>query len=388
MAWRKTDVEAERKSLVQDWLKGRYTVVQLARMYGVSERVAHKALRRFREGGYPALQDRSRARHTQVCTASEIVNALVESRRSHPHWGPRKLRSHLATERPEVEWPAVSTVGSILVRHGLVVERRRRRARAGHSGPCVDATAPNVSWSMDFKGQFRLGDGSLCYPFTVTDNASRYILRCTALDGTSLQGAWRELRRCFRENGLPSSIRSDNGSPFGASSLTGLSTMKVRLLKLGITPDLIQPGRPQQNGRHERMHRTLKAETASPPAAAKNAQQRRFNAFMDEFNNQRPHEALGDRTPASVHERSVREMPSQIPNAEYDEGVTTRSVRTNGCFKWGSVEFFLAAPLAGERVAFDPLDEDIYMIRFTTVPIAVFDAAEGKLHPAGTTIKG
>ena len=137
MAWRKTDVEAERKSLVQDWLKGRYTVVQLARMYGVSERVAHKALKRFREGGYPALQDRSRARHTQVCTASEIVNALVESRRSHPHWGPRKLRSHLATERPEVEWPAVSTVGSILVRHGLVVERRRRRARAQRAGDAL-----------------------------------------------------------------------------------------------------------------------------------------------------------------------------------------------------------------------------------------------------------
>lgn len=387
MTWRKTDVNEQRKQLVKDWLAGSHTVVQLARMYGVSERVAHKTLRRFREGGFEGLRDRSRARHTQVCTSSEIVDALVACRRRHPTYGPRKLRRILKTAQPDVEWPAKSTIGSVLGRHGLIGPPRRRRWTAGHGPPCVEATMPNESWSMDFKGQFRLGDGTLCYPFTVTDNASRFILRCKALDGVAFDETWAELVRCFRDHGLPRSIRSDNGPPFGAANLTGLSSMNIRLMRLGITPDLIEPGKPQQNGRHERMHRTLKHETANPPAATKAAQQRRFNRFIETFNNERPHEALDDLTPASVHERSPRELPSRVPVLEYDDGVITRSVRQNGCFKWDAKEYFLSAPLAGERIAFELVEDEIYLIRFMTRPIAVFDKREGKIHPAGTTAK-
>lgn len=387
MSWRVTDVEAERRNLVKAWLSRRYTVVELAQAYGISERVAHKTLRRFREGGWEALADRSRARLNQTCTPADIATALIEARRKNPTWGPRKLRNALRGKQPDVAWPAISTVGSILKRHGLVEDRRRRRARAVPSAPCVEATAPNVSWSMDFKGHFRLGTGDWCYPLTVTDNASRFILKCKALDGPFLKGTWRELVNCFHEHGLPMSIRSDNGSPFGGHGLTRTSTIMVRLIKLGVTPDYIQPGKPQQNARHERMHRTLKHETASPPAATKAAQQRRFNSFVAKFNNERPHEALNDETPSSVHRRSAREMPSRLPDAEYDEGTITRSVRQNGAFKWDAEEFYLAEPLIGERVAFDPIDDGIYLVRFLTYPLAVFDARTRKLHPAGTTPK-
>jgi putative transposase len=344
MTWRVTDVEEERRRLVKAWAKRKYSVVQLAQMFGVSERVAHKTLRRFREGGWEALKERSRARHTQASTPPKVVAAIVDAKRRMSDWGPRKLRNVLMAEQPTVSWPATSTFGSILKKHGLVQPRRGRRQRATHGPPCVEATAPNVSWSMDYKGQFRLGDGSWCYPFTVTDNASRYILCCEALDGTELEATWRQLLRCFRNYGLPTSIRSDNGSPFGAASLTGLTTMKVRLLKLGIMPDLIVPGNPQQNGRHERMHRTLKLEATSPPSSTKAAQQRRFNDFVERFNTKRPHEALGGRTPAEAYRPSARELPRKPPRVEYDEGTLTRRVRQNGCIKWESEEIFLAGP--------------------------------------------
>lgn len=386
MGWRSTDVKVERRRFVDAWLKGGSSVAGLARAFGISERVAHKTLRRFKEEGPAGLIDRSRARLAQQRVAPEMATLVIEARRRHPDWGPRKLRDWLHNKQPSLALPAASTMGSLLKRHGLVADlQRRRRERLMPTHPCVEANAPNDSWSMDYKGQFRTRDGRWCYPFTVTDNASRLILACKALDGPTLDDTWRELARVFRKHGLPHSIRSDNGSPFASHGLARISVMMVRLLRLGVLPDFIAPGQPQQNGRHERMHRTLKQATASPPAGNKAAQQRRFNAFVDEFNNERPHEALDGKAPRSVHVSSPRQMPGKLPKAEYDDGVVVRSVRQNGCFKWGSREVFLAEPLAGERVAFATLDDDIHLISFTTYPVAIFDALKGTVHAAGTT---
>jgi transposase InsO family protein len=369
---------------VKQWLTQKYTVVDLAAAYGVSERVAHKAIARFKEEGFDGLRDRSRARHTQDCTPLDVTAALVDARREHPTWGPKKLRALLVNWRPTVDWPAPSTIGTILSKYGLVAERRRRRARAVPTRPCVGAVNCNDSWSMDYKGQFRTTDGKPCYPFTVTDNVSRYILCCSGLRRPTLKETWAELVTCFRENGLPVAIRSDNGTPFAGTGLTRLSTLSVRLIRLGIIPDFIAPASPQQNGRHERMHRTLKQETAAPPAGNLSAQQRRFNRFVEEFNQIRPHEALDDDVPATVHTRSEREMPELLPSVEYDEGTITRVIRRDGCFSWDREHVFLSETLAHQHVAFDQLDDTRFIVRFSFHAVAIFDALTKTLHPAGT----
>jgi len=384
MPWSTQDVEGERKLLIKAWLTQRHSVVELARHFGVSERVAHVTIKQFKEGGWEGLKRRSRARFTQSSsTDSAIVEKLVEQRRSRPTWGPRKIRDRLLRAEPATAWPAASTIGEILKREGLVSPRHRRRRRIDPTSPSIQANAPNASWSMDHKGHFAVGDGARCFPFTVTDNFSRMILCCDVATSTSLEPVWSSLSTTFRERGLPDSIRSDNGSPFAGSGLTRLSTLSVRLIRLGITPEFITPGKPQQNGRHERMHRTLKQETASPPATTLKAQQRRFDSFVEDFNTVRPHEALQGRVPADLHVDSKREMPSKLPKIEYDDGVITRAVNAGGCFKWASRFVFLAEPLVGERVAFDPLDEGIYLVRFGPRPIAVFDEVIWRLHPSG-----
>lgn len=381
MPWKSTDAVEQRRLFVDACLKSRESIAAVARQFGISERVAHKFLRRFREEGPDGLLDRSRARHTQRFAAPDIEALVVEARHRFG-WGPRKLRAYLAPRYPKLAWPAVSTIAAILDRHGLIVPRRRRRQRRERvAAPCVKATGPNRSWSIDFKGQFCTADGVMVYPLTVTDNFSRMILCCHALPSTKMEPMWERLLLCFREYGLPDSIRSDNGSPFGASNLVGLSSLAVRLLRLGIFPDFIAPASPQQNGRHERMHRTLKAETARPPAASMKAQQRRFLGFVKVFNEERPHEAIGDVPPASIHVRSKRELPARLPPAQYPDDIETRVVRRNGCFKWLSREVYISETLVGERIAFEQKYEDVYLVKFCEHEAAIFDVAKMKLRP-------
>ena len=383
MPWSTNDVEAERKLLIKAWLTQRYSVVELARKFGISERIAHLTIVQFKSDGLGGLKRKSRARLTQSSsTESALVERIVELRRHRPTWGPRKLRDLLRRTEPSIAWPASSTIGDILKREGLISPRHRRRRRSDPMWPSIQADAPNASWSMDHKGHFAVGGGR-CYPFTVTDNFSRMILCCDVATSAALGPVWSALRTTFRERGLPRSIRSDNGSPFAGNGLTRLSTLSVRLIRLGITPEFITPGKPQQNGRHERMHRTLKQETASPPAATLRAQQRRFDGFVADFNTVRPHEALQGQVPADVHVDSTQEMPSKLPKIEYDDGVITRAVNAGGCFKWASRFVFLAEPLVGERVAFDRIDDGIYTVRFGPRPIAVFDEVAGKVYAAG-----
>lgn len=301
MPFRTTDPLMERARLVAAHLDGQFSVSELADRFAVSRPTVYKWIARFRTGGAEALVDRSRARLTQHAkTSPEAERLLVEARRVHPTWGARKLLPYLAGRHDGVEWPAVSTAAAILAHHGLTKPRRKRRPPKHPGSTPLIAEVPNAVWTADYKGQFRMGDGELCYPLTVCDAHSRFILDCYALPSVEQYAAYRQFERLFREYGLPAAIRSDNGTPFATQALCGLSRLSVWWIKLDIDHDRIEPGQPQQNGAHERMHKTLKAETARPPERDMARQQARFDRWRAEFNDERPHEALGYATPASV----------------------------------------------------------------------------------------
>ena len=299
MPWQEESTMQLRRQFIQDVQSGATPFTELCRAYGISRKTGYKCLDRYEAGGLPGLADRSRRpQHSPRATPPELVRALLEARHHHPTWGPRKLLRLLRQELPDAPWPARSTIALHLHRAGLVVTPRRVR-RPGHPGrPQAPMDAPNAIWTVDFKGQFKLGDGQYCYPLTVADGYSRLLLRCQALTSTQGVESRPVFQRAFEEYGLPTRIRSDNGVPFATQALGRLSPLSVWWMRLGILPDLTEPASPQQNGRHERMHRTLKAECTRPPRATRRAQQRRFDTWRTEYNELRPHEALHDATPA------------------------------------------------------------------------------------------
>jgi putative transposase len=305
MPWTVTDPMLERAALVAAYNDGLYSVTELAERHGVSRKTAYKWLDRYQADGAEGLSDRSRTRRGQALrTPPEVEQLLVACRRKHPTWGPRKLVAYLAPRHRHLAMPSSSTAGAILKRHGLVEPRSRRR-RPAHPGRVpLDARRPNDVWCADFKGQFLLGDATYCYPLTVTDACSRFVLCCHGLDSVAQAGAIPVFDRLFRERGLPGAIRTDNGVPFATQAICGLSALNVWWIKLGIGHQRIEPGRPEQNGRHERMHRVLKAETTRPPGATMSEQQLRFNRFRDVFNQERPHEALNMATPSGSYTAS------------------------------------------------------------------------------------
>jgi len=260
--------------------------------------------------------------------------------------------------------PHRSTVCDILSRHGMVAKKRQRR-RIGHPGkPTSQILAPNDVWSADYKGQFRTGNGIYCYPLTVADGFSRYLLGCQGLDSTAVAQARPVFTRLFKEYGLPQRIRTDNGVPFATNTLARLSSLSAWWVRLGVLPELIEPGKPQQNGRHERMHRTLKAETTRPAAGSLAAQQRKFNAFREEFNNERPHEALDMQTPACLYQPSVREMPNKIPPLEYPDRFEVRYVSANGGIRWNRDWINVSIVCVGEYVGLEEIDDGIWNVYF------------------------
>ena len=313
MPWSQTSPMDQKTQFIADYLRKVLSVTELCDLYGISRKTGHKLIDRYVREGPAGLEDRSRKpRHSPNHTPEHIEQALLETRRRHPSWGAKKLLTLVHKAHPRWELPNRSTVCEILSRNGMVPKKPRRR-RIGHPGkPGSVILAPNDVWSADFKGQFKTGNGRYCYPLTVTDNFSRYLLSCQALNSTAVDEAKPVFTRLFKEYGLPKRIRTDNGVPFATTTLARLSRLSAWWVRLGVMPEFIEPGKPQQNGRHERMHLTLKAETTRPPAYSLAAQQRKFNVFVDEFNNERPHEALGQHTPASHYEPSPREMPSKI----------------------------------------------------------------------------
>jgi transposase InsO family protein len=371
MPWKASSVVDERWRFVRACLAGERTMKALCEVHGISRKTGYKWLESFKLEGRRGLVDRSRARKTQESAIAEaIADALVCQRLKRPTWGPRKIVAALADARPKTRWPAPSTVGEILKRKGLVAKRRRaQQPSPRYPLPLLQSKQPNDIWCADFKGEFGMGDGKRCYPLTISDHFSRFLLECKGLLSPSTEMVQPIFERAFREFGLPLAIRSDNGAPF--ASPAGLSRLSVWWVKLGIRPERIEPGNPQQNGRHERMHRTLKRE--APPAADLRAQQRTFDGFRHLYNHERPHEALGQKPPARLYLPSSRELPSRLPELEYPAHLDVRRINSCGSIGFNRRQFYVGTALAGERVGFEPIDNGIWRLHFSFLVLGHID---------------
>ena len=383
MPWKETCTMDQRMLFIVDYLSGRYTKKGLCRHYGISRPTGDKWIDRYRTHGREGLDDLSRrpGYHPDT-TAPEIVERIIETKLAHQSFGPKKVMDRLRALEPDEVWPADSTAGKILKRNHLVRERRQRRRVPPDPRALVHCNAPAQSWSADFKGDVPLANGKRCYPLTLTDNHSRFILQCRALSHPTTDAVKPWFEWVFREYGLPETLRTDNGPPFASVAAGGLSQLSKWWIRLGIRPERIRPAKPSENGRHERMHRSLKEAVMRPPARTLSAQQRRFDAFVKEFNWQRSHEALGRLTPASVHQPSPRPYPDRLPEVEYPSGVTVRRVRRTGEFKWRGRLIYLSTVLAKETIALVPCDNDRWEIRYSFHPLGVFDQHTQKIIPA------
>jgi putative transposase len=374
MPWSEMSPMDQRLRFIADAEKQLFTVTELCRRYGVSRRTGYKWLARYEEEGPFGLYERSR--RPQRCphrTHEGIVEAILETRQRHPRWGAKKLLKLVQRKHPRWTLPARSTVCDILLRHGMITKKRRPR-RPGHPGrPTTAMTVPNEIWTADFKGHFKTRDGRYCYPLTIADGFSRCLLACKGLLAPDLAGTRPVFVRVFREHGLPRIIRTDNGAPFATTAIARLSRLSVWWIRLGIYPELIEPGHPEQNPRHERMHRDLKSDTTRPPAANLRAQQRRFNDFREEYNKVRPHEALNQETPASFYDPSERAFPGHLPPIEYPDHFEVRRVSTNGGIRWNSAWVNVSHVLGGEHVALEEIDNGLWTVYFGPLEL-------GRLH--------
>jgi len=372
----------ERARFVLEHERGLCTMTELCEIYDIARETGYYWLRRYQRGGLEALRDQGRApeRHPNQ-TPERIEEGVLELRRAHMTWGPRKLKRVLEREAPHTVWPAASTMGAMLSREGLVIPRKKRRRAPPYTEPFALADAPNRVWCADFKGCFETHDGARIDPLTISDAYSRYLLRCQQVAKTNGEHVQAIFEAAFREYGLPEAIRTDNGPPFASRAIAGLSRLSVWWMKLGIVPERIAAGHPEQNGRHERMHRTLKQETASPPAENPRGQQRAFHQFRREYNEERPHEALGMQTPSAVYRPSPQPYPLRVPEPEYGSAMQVRRVDKRGVFSWKGEVVFISETLIGEPLGLLPEDERIYTVYFATSPLARFDSHRRTILP-------
>ncbi len=385
MPWTERTVMDDRLCFIAAHLCGSEPLSALCARYGISRKTGHKWLQRYADGGAAALVNRSRARHSQPLSIDPATAcAILELRERHPTWGPRKLLVRLALDQPDRVWPAASTAGDLLRREGVSHPRTRMAREPAARCPQIAPTAPNDSWAADFKGWFRTADGVRCEPFTVTDGCSRYLLACEAVARITAEVIQPILIRLFQTHGMPLALRTDNGSPFAHRlGLGGLSVLSVWLLSLDIWPDRIAPGRPDQNGRHERMHRTLGEDTARPPAATLAKQQARFDAWRQDFNTIRPHEALGQCCPASVYTASPRVFPERIRPWEYPADHHVCRVNRSGYIRWRDGGLYLSEALRGQIVALAQRDDGDWTIRFRGFDLATLGDAAGDIRRSG-----
>ena len=359
----------QRVAFIADWLRDEGTMTELAERYGISRKTAYKWVERYEKDPDHGLAERSRAPHTHGrAIAPELQRAIVTLRRAHPRWGPKKLRAILTAREPAGGWPAASTMGDLLRREGLSQSRRRVRYLVPVTQPLAAARAPNDVWCADFKGWFRTTDGTRCDPLTVTDARSRFVLCCRIVAPTA-QGVRPWFERTFRDYGLPDALRTDNGSPFASTGPGRLSQLAVWWLKLGIHLDRIDPGHPEQNGRHERFHLTLQQEATATPAATRSAQQRRFDRVRREFNHERPHEALGQQPPGRVYLASPRPYPARVEDPWYDATHQVRRVNANGQIKWKGERVFVSEALRRQVVGLAETERGDWTVRFMQVEL-------------------
>ncbi|HEX6272748.1 MAG TPA: IS481 family transposase [Polyangiaceae bacterium] len=368
----------ERVKFIAAMLEANESFTELCERFGISRKQGYKWKERYESGGVDALRDRSRAPKTHPHVVTEpLVELIVQARRKHPRWGPRKLLVILARQYPTMEFPVASTVGEILKKQGLIGPKRRRLRSSLYSQALGGYAHPNAIWCADFKGHFPVG-GERCNPLTISDGFSRYLLCCRSLKSTTFEPVRHAFESVFREYGLPDAIRTDNGPPFSSLAPGGLSRLAVWWIRLGIRHERIMPGRPDQNGRHERMHSTLKAETARPPRSSFKAQQRAFDSFRDEYNQVRPHEALGYDTPASRYRPSPKPFPNKPPELEYPSHFRVQRAQRNGVISVDGVQFYVSNCVDEEYIGLEPVDDGCWKVYFGTVALGMLDARRAK----------
>jgi transposase InsO family protein len=377
-----TSVEDERIKFIEDYESGHWSMTELCERYRISRPTGYKWRDRHTAEGRAGLVDRSRAPAQCPHRTSAALEALIVATRREFGWGAKKLLKVLRQRHPQHAWPARSTLNAILAREGLL-KKHRRRPHWRHPGAApLQTERPNQVWPADFKGQFRLGNGRYCYPLTVTDHFSRQLLVCHGLPTVATLGARPIFRTLFRAVGLPDAIRTDNGAPFASTGIHGLCALNVWWMQLGIAHQRITPASPQENGTHERMHRELKRETTRPPASSFRGQQRRFDAFRARYNDERPHEGIGDQTPASLWTASQRPFPEHIVPPEYAGHLEIRRVSTAGTFRLGSQQIFLSHALEGEDIALEEVDDGVWSIVYYRTLLGRFDERTARITGA------
>jgi transposase InsO family protein len=386
MPWNETHIMDQKLQMISDYISDNYGPTELSRIYGVSRKTIYKWVNRYAQDPDHGLADRCRAPHTRPHAVPEPVKqTIIETKLKYPHLGPKKVMLYLRRQSPNQYWPADSTAGVILASAGLVRSRRRKARVSPNTLPFASCNAANSVWSADYKGDFKLGNRNRCYPLTVSDNYSRYLLACQGLPNTRYEHAKAVFERLFYQYGLPQAIRTDNGSPFASTAFGGLSRLSAWWVRLGIRPERIEKGKPNQNGRHERMHRSLKDGAINPARYSIKTQQKAFDQYRQEYNNIRCHESLKNQVPADVYRPSNRALPSKLCNIEYDTGFTVRKVRHKGEIKWQGQRFYLSQVLAKQPIGFKQTSQNRWNIYYSFYLLGYWNQKKQKLEPVKPT---
>lgn len=373
MPWIETDAMNERVKFISSYLAKEDSFLALCQKFRISRKTGYKWVERYERGGVDELKERSRRplNHPDAIRP-EVIDKILALRAKHPLWGPKKLLVILQRREPQLLLPAVSTTGLILKRKGCIKPKRKRFRSSPFRAQLGSYDRPNAIWCADFKGHFPVG-GKRCHPLTITDGYSRYLLRCEALRRPMHSLTQDVFESAFREYGLPDAIRTDNGAPFSTLAPGGLSRLSVWWIKLGIRHERIEPGKPQQNGRHERMHATLKAETARPPRDSFSAQKRAFAAFVKEYNEERPHESLEQEVPAAFFSASTKSYPKKVPEIEYPSSLRVERVYPNGVISVGQTQWYISNCLKNEYVGLEQIDEAVWRVYFGSIALGMID---------------
>jgi putative transposase len=380
MTWRESNIMDERIKFIARILEGEKMAV-LCREFGISRKTGYKILERYKECGLEGLYDRSRRpyRHANQLPF-QVERTILKIKQDYPSWGAPKIREKLMRQYPMIQAPAHSTIHAVLDRHGLVKRQKLRRFKA-QGTELSDAKRPNQLWCSDYKGEFMLGNKRYCYPLTITDYCSRYLLACESLESTKECFAFTTFERIFKEFGIPDAIRTDNGTPFSCpNALFGLSRLSVWWLRLGISIERIKPGNPQQNGRHERMHLTLKKEATKPPAFNFLQQQEKFDSFINEYNNERPHQAIGMKYPGELYTPSTR-IYQGLPALDYPFHDKTVMVTNCGRICMGGKNISLSMVFAGQLVGIRETEDGIWLVSFMKYDLGYFDLEACRVEP-------
>ena len=377
MPWKDVKPMDEKVLFIADYLRQVDSLSRLCERYGISRKTGYKWIERYDQGGAEALAERSRKRHTQLETPYAIKQAILQLRDHRDAPGPKKIQALLGRQFAQEEIPSLSTIYNVLKRAGQIQPRRRSRKVSTLPGPLRTAAQPNELWSADYKGQFKTMDGRWCYPLTVMDHASRFLLGCEGLPGTRHEQTRQVFERLFQEYGLPERIRTDNGVPFASIGVGNLSRLSVWWIRLGIRPERIEPGQPQQNGRHERMHRTLKRSLGQPPEVDLKRQQRQLDSFRQYYNEQRPHEGLALQSPSACYYASTRPYPRRLPELEYPSYFDQAKVHGSGVVYWSSLTIYIGNLLAGEQVGIEAIGDGVWQVYFGPITLGRFDERKG-----------